>query len=98
VTYDFAESIGSDPNVWHGPQEFNKYDSQIWSGAMGFAFGLVVALVLVYRARLRCAWCGKRHLERDEKMTTEEYLRLYCGGWSAKVRELEARDRERKDA
>lgn len=60
--------------------------------AMALAIGLAIAMWVMHRKhRSRCQWCGKRHPDRPEKMTTEEFLRIHCGGWKAlnKQREVE---------
>ncbi len=61
----------------------------LWFSALGLSMGLMVALYASYRSRPKCKWCGARHPNRHRLMTTEEYLRLYCGGWKARLREIQ---------
>ncbi len=67
-------------------------DTTLWFSALALAFGMLVALYGAYHSRPKCRWCNARHPKRHTLMTTEEYLRLYCGGWAAHLRELESRD------
>lgn len=63
----------------------------VWAFVLGLAVALMAAVVMTYRTRPKCPWCRGRHPERHPLMTTEEYLRLSCGGWKARLRELESK-------
>lgn len=73
---------------------------EIASAPLFFNFGLGASLatffamyLIIRRTRIKCPWCSRRHPKRPENMTAEEYMRLYCGGWAARVKELEHQDR-----
>lgn len=65
-----------------------QWDPTLWFWALGVSLGCFIAIYGSYHSRPKCRWCNARHPRRHPLMTTEEYLRLFCGGWKAHLKQI----------